>query len=448
MASSRRASKSDSTSQSSSGNNSKRNSLSSDSSSSSRSSKEEIINLGVTEEIVDAEANMKNLLLREMQQVKGTWVPHWGTKFTEGAKSNKGVANLGRVIGQDFIPENKSDRNEQKAENSNFRVDWDTTKGKHLNAVIITKSNKRYIAYPFGNLDEDSKLNPKTKKAVGEQTITNRMLTHTAVALRHNNLMTPENAQKILKTFENTAIYAKEYFKESSVILRQLINKAHEVILQSDKANTDDSYKFDAIKLNDRVSEYLHEIWSPTVNEQLQSILSGSPPQYKDRNVLQVLLSECMYAASDDKFSGKVLNQLSEILLPVERQHVASFLNHLKEFINPDQELMFEKLQERILTLRRSVSPISPSDSKPEQNIKSNSSTANLMLNMMSTKISAQQALKKTLQTSSTPSEPTISQSSTLSVSKISSSPPKATIDNTVDDKKDRANTQSHSRRM
>jgi hypothetical protein len=54
--------------------------------------------------------------------------------------------------------------------------------------------------------------------------------------------MTPENAQKILMTFENPSIYSKEYFKESGVILRQLINQAHEVILLSDKAKTHDSY--------------------------------------------------------------------------------------------------------------------------------------------------------------------------------------------------------------
>ena len=58
--------------------------------------------------------NMKNWLMKEMKEPKGKWVPHWGTKFTEGAKSNKGPANLGRVIGHDFITESKPHAKEQK----------------------------------------------------------------------------------------------------------------------------------------------------------------------------------------------------------------------------------------------------------------------------------------------------------------------------------------------
>jgi hypothetical protein len=448
MASSRRASKSDSSSKSSSGNNSKRNSLSNDSSSSSFStSKEEILDLGFTDNIDDAEKNMKNWLMKEMKEPKGKWVPHWGTKFTEGAKSNKGLANLGRVIGQDFITESKPHAKEQKIENSNFRVDWDTTKGKHYNAVLRAKINDRYIAYPFGKLEADLQPHPITKKAIGEQTVIYKMLTLTAAALSNDNLMTPENAQKILKTFENPATYAKEYFKESGSVLRQLISQAHEVILQSNKAKTDDSYKFDALKLSDRVSEYLHEVWSPTVNEQLQSIFSGSPPVYKDRNVLQVLLTECVFAASEDKLSGKVLNQFSEILLPLERQHVISFLNNLKDYANPEQESALEKFQEKILILRRSISPISP-DSKSDQPPKSSSSTASAMLTMMSSRNQATQALKQTLQTSGVTSEATIAPKPLPSVAQISSAMSQATINNAGNDNKEDKNVSTSTRRF
>jgi hypothetical protein len=57
--------------------------------------------------------------------------------------------------------------------------------------------------------------------------------------------------------------------------------------------------------------------WHLQQTNNTNPILSGSPPKYKDCDVLRILLTERMYAASDEKFSGKVLNQLSEISLPV-----------------------------------------------------------------------------------------------------------------------------------
>jgi hypothetical protein len=446
MSSSRRSSKSEATSTPSSGNNSKRTSLSNKSSSSGTPSKEEIINLGFTEDVNVAEEKAIDWIRNVMNEPKGTWVPRWGKKLTSGSEAGEGLANLGRVIGQDFVAETKSHVKDEKVDNANYRVDWDTTKGRHFNATINTKVNNRYVAYPFGILTTDLQPSTTTKKSFGEQSVIDKMLALTITALDNNKLMTPEIAQKILKTFENPADYVKEYFKESGAILRRLISETHKVILQSDKAN-ENAYKFDPSKLSGLVSDYLYEIWSPTVSQQFQSILEGSPPNYEDRKVLQILLNECAYAASEDKFSGQVLNKFSELLKPYEDNHIKIFLNHLIESSNPENEASLQKLQGRIFDLRRSTSPTPPLDSKTDQPAKSTSSTASAMLSMMSSRNQATQALKQTLQTPRT-TEPTMSLNSSPSSPQVSSTMSQATISNVSSDNKEDKNVDHTTHRM
>jgi hypothetical protein len=138
MASPRKISKSESSAKPSSGSNSKRHSLSSNSSSVS-SGREEIINLGLTEDIDKAEDYMKDWIKKEMKEPQGTWVARWGSKLTGGVKSGEGIASLGCVIGKDYIVEKKSDKEQNTDNPSYYRVDWDPKdpkKNLHYNAML------------------------------------------------------------------------------------------------------------------------------------------------------------------------------------------------------------------------------------------------------------------------------------------------------------------------
>jgi hypothetical protein len=445
MSSSRRQSKSEATSTPSSGNNSKRTSLSSKSSSSDTSRKEEIIDLGFTEDPTEAEKNAIKWIKNEMKEPNGTWVPLWGKKFTSGAEVGEGLANLGRVIGQDFIAETQAHSKEQKIDKASYRVDWEekvkgkpeaTPKGRHINAKVILKANERIVAYPFGILENDKLRDLQTNKTVGELSIVNKMLELTSTALDDNKLMTPEIAQNILKNFIISTAHVKEHFKESGFILRRLIDKSHEVILQSKEAETNAAYNFIPQELSNRVSDYLYEIWSPKAMQQLQSIFSGPPPEYEKNNTFKVLQSECAYAVSEDKFSGRVLNQFIELLRPYNDNHVLIFLNHLVKSVDPENELIMQKFQEKVFLLRRSTSPAPPLDSKTDQPAKSISSTASAMLSIMPSRSQATQALKETLQTPRT-TEATMSLNSSPSTPKISSTTNQTTISNVSSDNKE-----------
>lgn len=439
-----------SSSGSSSGSNSKRNSLSNKNSSTSTSGREEIINLGFTEDIDEAESNTKNWIIKEMKESQGTWVARWGSKLTGGVESGEGIASLGSVIGKDYVVEKGSDNKEQKADNpSYYRVDWDPNdpkKGLHYNAVSLSKVKDRYIAYPFGNREKTLLLDSETNKTIGELSVINKMKALTTAALNENELMPAEIAQRILKNFENPTSHIKEHFKEFGSLLRELINKAYDVILQSGKANTDDAYKFNKSQLSERVSEYLAEIWKPAVTNQLEAILSESTPEDEKAHVKQVMLSEAIFAASNKPFSEKVLFEFSCFLTPIEKdQHVNNFIEYIKDLADENEPLL-DEFQKRIFEHRRSASP-DLQESRPEQIKKSTSSTASAMVAMMSSKTQATQVLKQASQTSRVAPEQRKSQASSSSVSKVSSSLANMTIENKADDKKeDSANTSQRMR--
>jgi hypothetical protein len=463
MASSRKPSKSESSSKPSSGSNSKRNSISGNpvdlassgngskrnslNSSSTSSIKEEILNLGTTDNVDAAEENTRKFIMNEMKEPQGTWVSHWGSKLTDSVKTGEGIANLGRVIGKDFIADTSSSNKVQKVENSSYRIDWEKSredlkkpKGSHYNAVVVTKVKNRYIAYPFGDLEKDSQIDSRTNKALGELTMINKMLALTASAIEKNELMQPELAQRILKNFENPSPHIKQHFKEFGSLLREVIIKAHDVILQSGKANTEEAYKFDRFKLLDRVAEYLADIWEPVLTNQLDAILSGSGPKSRLNPENQLLLSECIYAASDMPFSDKVLDQFSHFLSRIERdQDVDTFVNYLKD-LSEQVDPMIEKFHKKVMELRNPMSQ-ELQDNKPEESKKPLSSTSSAMLAMMSSGSQVTQALRQTLQAAPTISEPTKPKLGTSSVSRVSSSLEKVTIDEKAVDNSATKNT-------
>jgi hypothetical protein len=289
---------------------------------------------------------------------------------------------------------------------------------------------------------------PETDKAIGELSVTNKMMALTAAALSENELMTPEIAQRILKNFENPSPHIKEHFKELGFLLRDIISKSHHVILQSGKADTDGAYKFDESQLSTRVGEYLAEIWKLAITNQLDAILSESIPEYETDHAKKVILSECIFAASNKPFSEQVLNEFSNFVSPIEKdQQVNVFIDSVKDLADGNEPLL-EEFQKRIFDLRRSSSP-DLQDSKPEQTKKPISSSANAMLSMMFSRSQATQALNQAIQPSNVVSEPTMSQQSVSSDAKVSSSLEKIPINNTVDDKKqDSTKVEIQPRRM
>jgi hypothetical protein len=212
----------------SSGSNSSNSQKGSQESKSSSSETEIILDLGVTNDIDEAEKKVKDWITDNLKKIKitGEWRPIWGIKFTKGITTDfsksDGIQNLGKVIGQEYFVVGMR-LTDGETTLASYRIDWDKIKGKHFNPEIPKIFPRQSFAYKFGNLDEDKIIDPETNKAPGEVEIINRMLVFTKMALQNNQLMSPLQAQLILSNFRIQSQSNRAYFRNFAELLRPLI---------------------------------------------------------------------------------------------------------------------------------------------------------------------------------------------------------------------------------
>jgi hypothetical protein len=214
----------------------------------------------------------------------GTWKYIWGEKITPNSENDKGLLNIGKIIGKEFIIHKAIMDSKGIKSNLCYRVDYDDVVGKHINTIELFKdSPKRESSSQFkSNIKKAHLYNELLKYLYFENSPmptgedrkrlddfiastqddpNTQMINQTNLALKSGEKMSPKLANDILQAFTSDKYYLQNYFKGFKSSLRPLIDCARQVYLKNEGNPTLERDEYVEINLHGIVNNHINQGW-------------------------------------------------------------------------------------------------------------------------------------------------------------------------------------------
>jgi hypothetical protein len=303
----------------------------------------------------------------------GSWRYIWGNKNTGGAKTDKGLLNIGKIIGEEFLINEASKNRRTVKPNISYKYDWDNVKGKHFNTVelfqsvqtpesspkFITTFEKAYLyndklKYLYDPKDKRKLPNAEEKNEIKEYILQSRpevninILDLTEQGLKSNAIMTSYLAQQLFKNFFLDDKYLINYFRDFKGLLRPVIDCARVSYLNNSGENILNNDEYDTFKIHQRVTNYISHLWKKEITEILKLIvaikkLNSEPSREEYKQNLES--KEKALKELCDNFS---LSDAKEILF--NEIHHALYGNTGRNAVLHDLIKVFDKIPESSIT--------------------------------------------------------------------------------------------------
>jgi hypothetical protein len=225
----------------------------------------------------------------------GTWKYIWGEKITPHSENDKGLLNVGKIIGKEFIIHKAIMESKDIKSNLSYRIDYDEVVGKHINTIELFKDTLKKESSPQfkSNVKKAHLYNEmlrylyfeKSPMPIGEDRKrlddfiastqdepNTQMIIHTNVALKSGEKMSPKLANDILQAFTSDKYYLQNYFKGFKSSLRPLIDCARFVYLKNEGNPTLEKDDYADKNVHSIVNNYIRLGWKEDAIELVREL--------------------------------------------------------------------------------------------------------------------------------------------------------------------------------